>query len=300
MQSLSSACCLQSFCEQAVTLRLDISRNVLSFGIPLVFNSVSFWILQLSDRYLLSRLGSLAQTASYGVAYTLGGALNAVVLAPFILAWPVAMFAIAKRRDAPQIFQLVFRWFSMILLLAAFVLALVAVVLLNMFFPSSYHSAASIIPIITVSSVLFGVYNIFSIGIGIRRKTWFAALVMALSALVNVGCNFLLIPLYGSMGAALSTLIAYALLAVTMYMVNQRMYPIPFEIGLFSVALLVGIAIYVGCNLLAQHQTLYGVCAVYIGSTLLYGACLALLGKLPVRNRQHNRHLAEGAGLPTT
>ena len=79
-----------------LTFRLDITRNLLSFGIPLVFNSVSFWILQLSDRYLLSRLGSLAQTASYGVAYTLGGALNAVVLAPFILAWPVAMFAIAK------------------------------------------------------------------------------------------------------------------------------------------------------------------------------------------------------------
>ena len=151
----------------------------------------------------------------------------------------------------------------MILLLAAFVLALVAMVILNMFFPSSYHAAASIIPIITVSSVLFGVYNIFSIGIGIRRKTWFAALVMALAALVNVGCNFLLIPLYGSMGAALSTLIAYFLLAVTMYIVNQRIYPIPFEIGLFSLALLVGIAIYVGCNLVAQHQTIY-VCMCFI------------------------------------
>ncbi len=75
-------------------LRLDIVQNLVSFGIPLVFNTVSFWVLQLSDRYLLSRLGSLAQTASYGVAYNLGSALNVVVLTPFVLAWPTAMFAI--------------------------------------------------------------------------------------------------------------------------------------------------------------------------------------------------------------
>jgi O-antigen/teichoic acid export membrane protein len=272
-----------------LALRLDITRNLLSFGIPLVFNSVSFWVLQLSDRYLLSRLGSLAQTASYGVAYTLGGALNAVVLAPFILAWPIAMYTIAKRSDAPLVFQLVFRWFSMILLLAAFVLALVAVIILNIFFPPSYHSAAPIIPIIAMSTMFFGVYNIFAVGIGIRRKTWLAALIMTLSALVNVGCNLFLIPLYGSMGAALSTLIAYMLLALTMYIVNQQIYPIPFEIGLFGLALLVGIAAYIGINFLAQHQTIYGACSLYIGSTVLYGGFLALLGKLPARNHKHKR-----------
>ncbi len=112
-------------------LRLDIVQNLVSFGIPLVFNTVSFWVLQLSDRYLLSRLGSLAQTASYGVAYNLGSALNVVVLTPFVLAWPTAMFAIAKKEDAAKVFQLVFRWFSMVLLLAAFMLALIAVAVLD-------------------------------------------------------------------------------------------------------------------------------------------------------------------------
>ena len=269
-----------------LVLRLDITKNLLSFGIPLVFNSVSLWVLQLSDRYLLSRLGSLAQTASYGVAYTLGGALNAVVLAPFILAWPIAMFAIAKRHDARQVFQLVFRWFTLILFMAAFMLALVAVFILTMFFPLSYHSAAPIIPIITLSSVFFGIYNVFSIGVGVRRKTWFTAFAMTLSALVNVGCNFLLIPLYGSMGAALSTLIAYFLLAVTMYIVNQSIYPIPFEIGLLALAMLVGIAVFVGCNFMAQHQTIYVACALYLCSTLLYAGFLALLVKLPMRNNR--------------
>jgi O-antigen/teichoic acid export membrane protein len=276
-----------------LVLRIRIARNLLSFGIPLVFNSVSFWILQLSDRYLLSRFGSLAQTASYGVAYTLGGALNAVILAPFTLAWPTTMFTIAKRKDAPQAFQLVFRWFSLVLLFSAFVLALIAIAALHLLFPPSYTSATPIIPLITLSATLYGIYALFSVGVGIQRKTWVAALVMAFSALINIACNLLLIPLYGPMGAALSTLIAYVILVLIMYTVNQRIYPIPFEIGLFLVALLIGIALYIGSSLLVQQQAIYSMCAVYGGSTLLYGGCLALLGRLASRKPRISRKIDE-------
>ena len=266
--------------------RLDIASNLLSFGTPLVFNAVSFWVLQLSDRYLLSRLGSLAQTASYGVAYNLGGISNILIIWPFMLAWGTAAFTIAKRKDAPQVFQLIFRWFSMVLLLAAFVLSLIGSTVLDVLFPPSYHSAAPIIPIVAVSIMLYGVYHIFSVGAGVQRKNWFVSLAMTLSALINVGCNLVLIPLYGSMGAALSTLIAYVFLALIMYIVNQRIYPIPFEIDIFAMALLIGIAIYVGSIFLAQQKTAYEACAIYIGSTVLYGGCLVLLGKLPARNHK--------------
>jgi O-antigen/teichoic acid export membrane protein len=134
--------------------------------------------------------------------------------------------------------------------------------------------------------VFYGVYYIFTIGVGVRRKTWFVSLAMTLAALINVGCNLVLIPLYGSMGAALSTLIAYVFLALIMYVVNQRVYPIPFEINIFAMALLVGIAMYAGSSFLAQHQTIYGVCAIDVGSTVLYGGCLVLLGKVSTSDRK--------------
>src|SRR5207248_3090802 len=54
-------------------LRFDISRTLLFFGLSVVFSFISIWVLQLSDRYLLSYYASLSQVASYSVAYTLGG-----------------------------------------------------------------------------------------------------------------------------------------------------------------------------------------------------------------------------------
>ncbi len=261
-----------------IRARIDIAWNLLSFGVPLVSSFVSVWVLQLSDRYLLSRFGSLAQTGSYAVAYTLGGIMGSVVLAPFSLAWPTAMFAIAKRDDAPAVFKLVFRWYSIGLLIATFGFSLVSMCVLFLFFPPSYHAASSIIPVIAVSIMFYGIYDIFTIGIGVRRKTWYAVVLTGFSALVNIGCNILLIPIYGSIGAAAATLIAYALLAAITYFINQRIYPIPFEIGKFAIALLVGVACYIGAGFITQHQSLYMTLGAYIGSLFLYSVFLVLLG----------------------
>ncbi len=263
-----------------VRLRFDIARNLLSFGLPVAASTISYWVLQLSDRYLLGYFGSLAQTASYGVAYILGGALAPVIIAPFLLAWSPVMYSIAKKENATYIFQLVFRWFSSILLFAAFTLSLIATVILDILFPPVYHSASPVIPIVAASTMLYGVYIIFTTGIYIRRKTWCTFIFTSLAALVNVGLNIVLIPLHGSVGAAVSTFVAYAVLALVAYRVNQWIYPIPFETGLFIIALLVGIFFYVGSVWLTQAQNVYGTCAIDLGALCLYGGCLMLLGKL--------------------
>ncbi|MDQ2715863.1 MAG: polysaccharide biosynthesis C-terminal domain-containing protein [Chloroflexota bacterium] len=269
--------------------RVDIARGLLSFGVPNVANLVSVWVLQLSDRYLLSLFGSLAQVASYAVAYNLGGVLSVVVLAPFTLAWPSASYAIAKRDDAPQVFQLVFRWYSIVLLFAAFALSLVSTVVLDLFFPVSYRSAGAIIPIIALSTMFYGLYTIFTLGISIRRKPWFAVVFTTVSALANVALNIVLIPRFGAMGAAISTLLAYVLLAVMAYIVNQRIYPIPFEIGTFSITCMLGLGCYIGSTFLARGQGTYVAWAIFLGTLVLYGVCLLSLGICMTRRSSSRR-----------
>lgn len=264
--------------------RADIAWGLLSFGLPSIFTFLSVWVLQLSDRFLLVRLGSLAQTASYAVAYSLGGVLSTVVLSPFTLAWPSAMFSIAKRDDAADIFRLIFRWYSIVLLFAAFGLSIISTIALELVFPPAYQSAAPIIPIITMSIMFYGVYIIFMSGTSIRRKTWYAVGFTTAAALANVSLNLLLIPLYGSMGAAVSTLVAYILLTLIGYVVNQRIYPVPYEISMFVIELFIGIALYTGSDFLAQKLGTHEAWGIYIGVLTLYGACLAFLGKVPTRS----------------
>ncbi len=262
-------------------LRFDIAWALLTFGLPNVINLISGWVLQLSDRYLLGHLGSLSQTASYAVAYSLGSIATSIIIAPFSLAWWSVIYTIAKKDDAPRVFQLIFRWFSIVLLFATFGISLLGISVLDIFFPSSYHSAAPVIPIIAVSTAFSGIYLVVSLGLSIQRKTWLAAIFFSSSALLNVGINIILIPTYGAMGAAIATLVAYAALALMGYFANQRIFPVPFEIGLFIIALLVGIALYTGSNFLALAQNIYVAWSIHMGAFALYSGYLLLLGRLP-------------------
>jgi O-antigen/teichoic acid export membrane protein len=284
--------------RSGIRLRFDVAWGLLTFGVPNVANYISFWVLQLSDRFLLSHFKSLTQTASYAVAYTLGGALSVFILAPLSLAWPAFAFTIAKRSDAARIFQLVFRWYSIVLLFAAYGLSLLSIGMLDVLFPPVYHSAAPVIPIITVSIVFWGVYGFFVTGLGIRRKMWFLVMFMTIAALVNVGCNLVLIPLYGSIGAAVSTLIAYVVLAFVGYIVTQRIYPVPFEIGRFVFALLVGTALYIGSVFLTHSRDTYAVWGIAIGGFGLYSGFLLLFGMFPAWRRKYKSRLVQkGARL---
>lgn len=259
-------------------MRTDIAWSMLAFGSPLVLSYISYWVLQVSDRYLLSLFVSLAQTASYAVAYSLGSVLSTLVISPFSLAWPAAMFSIAKRKDAPQIFQIVFRGFSMILLFVAFALSIAASLLLDWLFPKQYHSAASIIPIIAESMVFFGLYSVFMTGASIQRKTWIHALFTTMAALVNFAVNLVLIPRFGAEGAAASTLIAYIMLALAAYLANQRIYPIPYQMGRFLLALLTGVALYIAAEVISFGWNAFWRWSLTFSCLILYGAILLFLG----------------------
>jgi O-antigen/teichoic acid export membrane protein len=266
-------------------LRIDIVWNLLPYGLSTLSGFLSIWVLQLSDRYLLIYFGSLAQVASYSVAYTLGGVLGPLVTAPFSMAWYATLYAIAKRENAAQFFQLIFRWYSLLLLLFVFGLSLIATFALDALFPPAYHAVAPIIPVVALSYLFYGLFDVFVVGIIIRRKTWYNFVFVPLSALINVGLNLIFIPHFGAMGASISTLIAFVMLALAAYIVNQRIYPLPFEVGRFNVALLIGIVLYVASNFLAYSLESYGAWSILLFAFCLYGGCLTILVKRPARKQ---------------
>ena len=63
---------------------------------------------------------------------------------------------------------------------------------------------------------------------------------MGLAAVANLGANLILVPAFGFMGAAFSTLGGYALLAVVGSWLSQRQYPVPWDLRRAVSALVIG------------------------------------------------------------
>ncbi len=121
------------------------------------------------------------------------------------------------------------------------------------------------------------------IGINIRRKTMLEFVFVVVAAIVNLLLNLLFIPKFGAIGAAISTLLAYVVLLVVSYIVNQRIYPINFEVGIFTLKLSVGIVLYVGATLLAQTQKPLIGASIFIVALVGYSIFLMFLGGLSVK-----------------
>jgi O-antigen/teichoic acid export membrane protein len=86
-----------------------------------------------------------------------------------------------------------------------------------------------IVPWVLLAYVFTGAYVVFVVGIYLEKKTKYLPLVSGAGALLNVGANFVLIPMIGILGAALSTLLSYIVMAVGIYFASQRFYHVEYE-----------------------------------------------------------------------
>ena len=85
------------------------------------------------------------------------------------------------------------------------------------------------VPIVTLGYLFDGIYINFLAPVTLAEKSEYVAYAAALGALVNIGTNLLWIPRWGMMGAAFATLAAYASMALFLYFLGRKLYPIPYE-----------------------------------------------------------------------
>jgi len=92
-----------------------------------------------------------------------------------------------------------------------------------------FWEAYTVVPIILLGYVFSGMRLNASLGMMLTKNTKYVGITTLLSAAVNIGLNFIFIPMYGIMAAAVNTLLSYILFYfLTLYKSNQY-YKIPFE-----------------------------------------------------------------------
>ena len=226
-----------------LTISFEWLKDMLSFGLPMVPSGLSLWVLNSSDRYFLNYFRDLSEVGIYNVGYRVGMLLVLIVSA-VQLAYPPFMFSIAKRKDAKEIYKKFATYYFLLLFFIALGLAVLsreAVIILT---GPKFHSAYTVIPFIAFAYVGFGLFNTFATGVSVVKKTIYSFIAVFLASAANVILNFLLIPQYGIIGAASSTVLSFTLLMIFMYNFSQRVYPIDYELGRMAKIIIVGAAIY--------------------------------------------------------
>lgn len=208
-------------------LHARFAREALVFGLPLVPQTVSGWLLNVSDRWLLGLLLGLAASqalAAIGV-YSLGYQLGYVVgLAAISVhaAWLPVFYRIGEGpaggsfvRESTTVAVAGFA-------IAAAALAIIAPDLVRLMAPVEWAPAADVTAVVAFGSAAQGAALMFASGLYLRRRTRLMPVLTLTAAAANLLLNLMLIPRIGIMGAAWATLGAYGILAFLTALAAQR------------------------------------------------------------------------------
>jgi O-antigen/teichoic acid export membrane protein len=216
------------------TVDWRLARRAVGFGAPEIPLRWGRWALRASDRLILRHFTSLSTVAFYSVG-------TSIAKMPFDLVgngihWAIVPFFYATATQESQkrsttMFARIATYNVLILVALGLATIMFAHELIAILASARYAEAEQVVPLIVAASLLESSFYIPSKGLYLKNKTAWLLPLFLVPAAMNIGLNFLFVPLYGMLGAACSMLLGYSVMITLTLIVSQRVYPIPYEYG---------------------------------------------------------------------
>lgn len=222
----------------------ELWKEMIVYSFPVMIAGLAFVINETFDKVFLKELlpedFKELGLASYGAIYKIG-----VFMVLFRMAYALGIepffFSYAKNEDAPIKYATITKYFVLFGSFAMLGIVVFADFIKSIYIPEQkYWFAMEIVPYIILANLMLGIYTNLSVWYKLQDKTKIGAYISVFGALVTLVLNYLLIPVMGLLGSALTTLIAYAVMMMISYFLGQKAYPIPYDKA--------GIALYLGVS----------------------------------------------------
>jgi O-antigen/teichoic acid export membrane protein len=229
------------------TPSLKLWPRILKFGLPLVPASMAFYLLETSDRWFLALYHGGLAIGVYAVGFKIAMAMNLVV-EPFRKACdPIAMKSL-NEPDSQGFFSFMARLYlgagaASIVIITAF-----SPTLIKWLTIPSYHDAYQVVGVLAWKQILFGFIIFSTLGIYKKEKTSMIAVASGLTAVINVILQYILVPRYAGMGAALAIAITFLAWNLITLRLSHKLWPINYpwmilfsqlSFGIFSTGILI-------------------------------------------------------------
>lgn len=186
------------------------------YSMPMIPNSISWWIVNASDRTIISSLISVSANGIYSVANKFSG-IFITIYNLFNLSWTESASMHINDDDRDKFFSNtinnMFKFFSSICIGIIACLPLIFSQLVK----GNYMEAYLYIPILMVATLFNVVVGLYSVIYIAKKETKEVAKTSVMAAIINIVINLLLVKKIGLYAAAFSTAIAYFAMMIFRY-----------------------------------------------------------------------------------
>lgn len=216
-------------------LRFDLRGgalgNYIRFSLPLIPAGALYWLINLSDRYVILYFLGLDELGRYSAAYNLSGTLVFFLSPISFVLFPMAS-QLWEGREYSRVKSLLSRSTGFFLILsipAAAGLTYLSPKLLSILATDAFVTSQMLMALLSLGYVFFGVREILGVILTLKEKTYLSPIILGGVAVFNVVANILVVPEYGITGAALTTLASYLVLMLAYLYLARIYFPITIE-----------------------------------------------------------------------
>ena len=249
-------------------LHLPTAKSMVKFSIPLIPATISWWIITMSDRYMIWLFIGSSANGIYSVAAKIPSIVT-ILASVFMEAWHVSI--IGTKTEQSRFFSNIMRSYQSLLFIAAGLVTMLSRFIITLMTSPDYYEAWQYVPLLLCSTVFSCLATFIGSIYTVEKKSVSQLVTTLIGAATNIVLNLVLIPRFGISGAAIATFISFIRLIDTRKYIVVHWSPVRFCISF--VLLMIQIAVMVndwGAVYVIQSVCLAGLIAVNF-SPLLSG-----------------------------
>lgn len=185
-----------------------LAGDVLKYSFPLVFNMLSWWVINASNRTIISGILGLGENGIYAAAVKFS-TLISTLYSVFNLAWTESAALYIESDDADSFFSkildIVIRLFGSVCLCVIVFMPFVFDLLIDEKFAAAYYQ----IPVLMVGSVFYILVSFIGSVYVAKKITAQIAKTSILAAIINLGVILASIKFLGLYAASIATAVSY-------------------------------------------------------------------------------------------
>ncbi len=191
------------------SIDFTLLKEMLRFSSPLVMSSFGVVLSILVDRIMIKEILHFDDVAIYAVAARFASLITLLVVG-FQNALAPLIYSNLQSSTLKDNIKKLFYGYAVISIVVILFLSLFSRFFINIVIGIDYQESTILIPILASAVAVHNAYMFFP-GLSIAKKTKVLAFINVFTGLFNVLLNYFMIPKYGVVGAAYSTLISAGL-----------------------------------------------------------------------------------------
>lgn len=231
--------------------KFNTLKEEIKFALPTVPSNISSWVVDSSDKYVISIMLGTAAVGCYSPGYAFGSILL-MFLSPFAVLLPAILPEYYEKNNINEINKYMkysMKYYLLLTIPAAVGLSILSKSLLLSI--TTYDIAMKgyiVTPFVAIGAVFMGIYGITNNILILEKNTGILGKLWIFVAILNIILNLIFVPIIGIAGAAIATLICYIFAFSVTTIVSKRYMKLPYEhkshIKIIISSLIMGIIVY--------------------------------------------------------